>query len=97
MKNPHGVEPSRYMKRTESECAIYCHPYRGPIFGNEDIERSDIYISDHCNKELSWIYNNGTHAYKCHPEYKSSLFVNTNSPKYSNRFSVLDYEVFAYY
>ena len=89
MKNPHGVEPTRFMKRKESECAIRCDTYYGPIFGN------DIHIGDHCNKEDScWIDNDRTNEYECHPEYKFSLFVKTAGPDKKINFSVLDYEVF---
>ena len=90
MKNPHGVEPTRYMKREESRYAISCIPKSGPIFGDYD-----IHIYDNCNKEDScFIDNNGTGGYDCHHEYKKSLFVNTSKPDYRNRFSVLDYEVY---
>ncbi len=82
MKNPHGVEPTRYMKREGSRYAIECCPIDGPIF-------YDIYINYKCNKENScFIYNDGTRGYECHPQYKSLLFVDKDN------FSVLDYEVF---
>ena len=61
----------------------------GPIFGN------DIHIKDNCNRDNScYIENDGTKGYECHPQYKCSLFVNTAGPDNTNRFSVLDYEVF---
>ncbi len=89
MKNAHGVEPTRYMKRKESDKAIRCRQDCGPIFGN------DIHIGDHCNKEYyCFIENDGTNAYECHPEYKFSLFVNTAGTDKVNPFKVLDYEVF---
>ena len=89
MKNPHGVEPTRFMKRKESRYAIYCDPYCGPEF-------CDDIFSDQFFKENScFIHNDGTHEFECHPEYKSSLFVNTAGPDEENRFSVLDYEVFS--
>ena len=92
MKNPHGVEPTRFMKREESDKAIYCNDYYGPIFGNSDID-----IGYNCTKENScYIHNDGTHGYECHPEYKSSLFVNTAGPNEINNFSVLDYEVYTH-
>ena len=93
MKNPHGVEPTRFMKRKESGYAIECSPDCGPIFcGNG----ADLNISDNCNNNnRSYIYNDGR-GYDCHPEYKSSLFVNTNDSDKSNHFIVSDYEVFAY-
>ena len=81
------------MKRKGNICAIYCYSNYGPTFGNYDIN-----IGDHCNeKNSNSIDNNGTRGYEYHPEYKSSLFVNTNRPDKRNRFTVLDYEVFAYY
>ena len=93
MKNPHRIEPTRFMKRQESEYAINCNPEYGPIFGNSN--GSDIHINDYCNKENScFSKNNGTFGYECDPIYKSSLFVNTNKPNKTNFFSVLDYEVF---
>ena len=88
MKNPHGVEPTRFMKRKNSGYAIECVSNSGPIFGN-----NDIYIKDNCNEEnICSINNDGIHGYECHPEYKSSLFVNTAGSEEENRFSVLDYE-----
>ena len=95
MKNPHGVEPTRYMNREESEYAIDCFPYNGPTFRdsytcNHDIRIEDFYNSEnHCS-----ILNDGKGGYYCHPEYKSSLFVNTAGPDEENKCSVLDYEVF---
>ena len=91
MKNPHGVEPTRYMKREESDCAIDCFPDDGPIFGD------DIKLSNEFFEENSYyIHNNGEGAYEYHPEYKSSLFVNTAGPDEENYFSVLDYEVYTH-
>ena len=95
MKNAYGVEPTRYMKRNESNWAIKCNPYDGPIFGNYD--GYNIYIDDHCNRtESCYIKNDGKHEYECHPQYQSSLYVNTNEPNNRNYFSVLDYEVFTH-
>ena len=89
MKNAYGVEPTRYMKRKESSSAIDCDSNCGPIFGD------DIYIGDNCNeKDRCAIHNNGFIGYECHPEYKSSLFVNTAGSDNENEFSVLDYEIF---
>ena len=88
MKNPHGVEPTRYMKREESRYAIVCSSYNGPLFDN------DILICIRNNFRICSIHNDGTNAYECHPEYKSSLFVNTAGPNEDNYFSLLDYEVF---
>ena len=93
MKNPHGVEPTRYMKRKESKYAIICHPYCGPVFGNGC--NVDICIRDHYDKiESCYIDNDGTYGYECHPIHKKSLFVNTAGPEEKNHFTILDYEVF---
>ena len=93
MKNPYGVEPTPFMKRKDSQYAIECNPYYGPIFGYYG---SDIFIDDNCNEENSChIDNDGTNTYECHPEYQSSLFVGHTGPKKLNYFTVLDYEVFA--
>ena len=92
MKNPHGVEPTRYMNR-EDEYAIYCNSSCGPVFGEETW--CDICISDKCNKKNScFIQNNGRIGYECHSDYKKSLFVNTAEPHKTNYFSVFDYEVY---
>ncbi len=90
LKNPHGVEPTRYMKRKESEYAIECHPDCGPLFGD------DIFMPIISNFHFCSIHNDGTHSYECHPEYKSSLFVDTAGPDKDNEFRVLDYEVYTY-
>ena len=84
------------MKRKESDCAIRCESYYGPVFGYQSTH--DIYIYDYCNeRDNCFIDNDGTNGYECHPQYKKSLFVNTAGPDKENKFSVLDYEVFAYY
>ena len=88
MKNAYGVEPTRYMKRKESDYAIYCGPYYGPHFNH------DIYIDDNCNRTESCFIDNDGYGYECHPEYKSSLYVNTDKPEKKNIFSLLDYEVY---
>ena len=86
MKNAHGVEPTRFMKRNDSRYSIDCHPDYGPTFGG------DICIRDQCNEGNScYIENNGTHVYECHPQYKKSLFVNSAGTDEKNYFSVLDY------
>ena len=91
MKNPHGVEPTQFMKR-ESEYAIKCNPSYGPIFGNT---WTDILINDNCNRENSCEID-GTNGYECHPIHKKSLFVNTAGPYKDNYFEVLDYEVYTH-
>ena len=94
MKNPHGVEPTRFMNREESEYAISCGSDHGPIFG---CWSSDIHIDDQCNRENSCsIANDGFFGYECDPIYKKSLFVDSNKPNSINYFSVLDYEVFSH-
>ena len=81
------------MKRKESKYAIKCEFYCGPIFGYQSTH--DIYIDDNCNKKDNCSINNDdTNGYECHPEYKSSLFVDTAGPDEENKFRVLDYEVF---
>ena len=96
MKNPYGVEPTCLMKKKESDCAIVCSPRSGPIFGNY-IQNGDLIIGDPFHQEDScFIHNDGKHAYECHPEYKSSLFVNTAGPNEMNKFSVLDFEVYTH-
>ena len=93
LKNPHGVEPTRFMKRKGSRYAIYCDSGCGPVFG--DGWGFDICIKGNFYKESSCsIENDGRHGYECHPEYKRSLFVNTAGCDEKNMFRVLDYEVF---
>ena len=95
MKNAHGVEPTRFMKRKESEYAIKSYSRYGPTFGTFCWHA--LLISNNCNNANScFIDNDGKHAYDCHPQYKSSLYVNTAGSEKENRFSVLDYEVFTY-
>ena len=90
MKNPHGVPPTRYMKRKESEYAINCDYKCGPIFGCRDIR-----MGDNCNKEDSCFIDTGDYiGYECDPQYMKSLFVNSGGSNERNSFSVLDYEVF---
>ena len=91
MKNPHGLEPTRFMKREESDCAIDGDIQFGPIFGE-----SDIVIGDLCNVENRCHIGNDGDGYECHPEFKSSLFVKTAKPDKTKRFSVMDYEVYTH-
>ncbi len=82
------------MKKETSREAIECLPNYGPRFGNNT---SDIVIANKCTREDSChIAEPSDMQYECHPEYKSSLYVNTNGPDYVNRFSVLDYEVYTH-
>ena len=94
MKNPYGVEPTRYMKRKGSSKAIICNSRFGPIFGSMWI--INLMIGGPSNGDNCYIQNDGTNGYECHPEYKSSLFVNTAGPNEVNYFSVLDYEVYTH-
>ena len=90
MKNPHEVEPTRYMNRKETY-AIDCNPNYGPCFN------WDISIRNNCNNKDSCLnYIEGTQAYECHPQYKGSLYVNTAGADEFNRFTVSDYEVYAH-
>ena len=91
MKNDHGVEPTRYMKRKESREAINCNNKYGPIFGI-----NDIFIANNCNKKDACMTDtDNMNAYECHPKYKSSLFLNsTRSDDNMKYFTVFDYEVY---
>ena len=96
MKNPHGVEPTRFMKRKESRYAIECNPLYGPCFCDVADNGHYLFIDNNCKKEnICFIGSNGTEGYECHPEHKSSLFVNTAGPEEQNYFSVMDYEVYS--
>ncbi len=89
LKNPHGVEPTRYMKKVNSKGSLIYKSDYGPIIGY------DIVINNHSNKwKKCYVCNPSRFHYECHPTYKSSLFVNTAGPDNTNFFSVLDYEVY---
>ena len=94
MKNPHGVEPTRFLKKKNDNDAICCYPDRGPIFGYGH----DIIIRDNCNRnDGGWTsYGDSGSSYECNSPLKSSLFVNTAGPDQTNYFKVSDYEVFTY-
>ena len=71
MKNAHGVEPIRYMKKENCKEAIDCHSGCGPIFGHSYSWVTEIYINDNCNRENSCVIeNNDRRGYNCHPQYK---------------------------
>ena len=94
MKNSHGVEPTRFIKKNQSTAGIQCIPTSGPIFGN--YLYYDIYIDDDCQKEKRCKSdNNLSSGFECHPEYQSSLFIKTKNTIIKNYFTILDYEVFA--
>ena len=96
MKNPHGVEPTRYMKKEGSHIAIICSYKYGPIFGNNH-NNCDIFLGYDCNIDnICYIGNNGTNGYEYHSVYKKSLFVNTAGPEEKNLFTVFDYEVYTH-
>ena len=85
------------MKSEDRQRAIECYSRYGPIFGSgRAIGIHDICIRDNCNVWRCSIGNVGTFGYECHPQYKSSLFVNTAGPDEDNYFSVLDYEVYTH-
>ena len=92
MKNPHGVEPTRYMKREESKFAICNDHGFGPAFG--DGKAVDIAILLKDGTCFGLIVNDGTHGYKCHPEYKSSLYVGNLDGLKDNIFFLLECEVY---
>ena len=94
MKNPHGVEPTRYMKRKESREAINCYPRGGPVFGNGGIDGTLLYINYQRDQERVSSFEHGVeNAYEYHPQYQSSLFVNDAGPNEVNYFIIFDYEV----
>ena len=99
MKNPHGLEPTRYMKKKNSERAIHCDPGNGPIFGYDPLfgYGYDIGICDNCNRNGGLTrYGNSYSSYECTNSLKQSLFVGTAGPDEKNEFSVLDYEVYTH-
>ena len=92
MKNLHGIEPSKFMKKNDGKRAIYCGPSYGPIFGSG----TDIGICDNCNRDKGGWTNYGNGSYECSSLLKRSLFVSTAKPDECNYFKVSDYEVFTY-
>ncbi len=81
------------MDSKDYEQSIYCDFDDGPVFGNR--YGSMIHISFQCIKEKGcWIDFDKKNGYEYHPEYRSSLFVNTAGSYYTNYFSVADYEVY---
>ena len=93
LKNPHGVEPTRFMKRNKSLGSTYCNLTQGPTFCETYV--NGIHIYDECNTgDECFVKCDDTRDYECHPQYKSSLFVNTAGINEENCFYVLDYEVY---
>ena len=92
MKNLHGIEPSKFMKKkNDGKRAIGCYPSNGPVFG----DCADIGICYNCNEKGGWT-DYGIGSYECSSPLKKSLFVNTAGPDERNEFKVSDYEVFTY-
>ena len=94
MKNPHGVEPSRYYCES-----IICPSNYGPSFGflsdyfGTILEEHGMIVTSYCNLDD----RNQIDLYCVwHPKYRNSLFVNTAGPDETNWFTVLDYEVFTH-
>ena len=97
MRNPHGVEPTRYMKRKKIENDFELGNVFGPILFNYAYAHSDICITEkYRKKNICIIDNKGCCRYDCHPQYKSSLFVNTAGPVEDNYCTILDYEVYTH-
>ena len=86
MKNPHGLEPTQFMRRNDSRYSIDCYPDYGPTFGG------DICIRDQCNEGNScYIENNGTHVYPtklfyCDPGHSEQKGKIENNHEYIRRF-----------
>ena len=81
------------MKRKESEYAIGCNNFYGPVFGKDS--NSDIFICDCCDEEKCYINNDGTYGYDYNKIYQKSLFVDTAKYTKTNSFTVWDYEVYS--
>ena len=92
LKNLHGIEPSKFMKKKDNNKAIACGPRYGPVFGYGN----DICIYDNCNNEQGGWTCYGVGSYECNNSLKCSLFVKTAGPDQKNFFKVSDYEVFTY-
>ncbi len=91
LKNPHGIAPTRLMKRKDCFEAIKCNPFYGPLFGNGFA----ICIRNNCNKEKSCsISSSNNSGYMCDLSFNPSMFVSTNTTEGDALFSVLDYEVY---
>ena len=97
LKNPHGVEPTQFMKRKECEYSLECTSNYGPDFCNNGY--SDLIICNIDGTVECFIANNGTNGYKCHPEYKVALYAsNSHYSEEPNLYiPVLDYQVYHCY
>ena len=89
LKNPCGVEPTRYKKKANTIAAISCNPYYSPMFGS-----NELCLENNCNVEQCSIHNYDDHGYECHFEYKLSMLVSADCSKEENKFLVSDFEVY---
>ena len=95
MKNRHGIEPRKFMKKKDNHRAIYCDPSCGPRFGYG----TDIGINDNYNNDNGgWTNNDRIISVE---ESKNFVLRNyrvkkTAQPEQQNYFKVSDYEVFTY-
>ena len=94
LKNPHGVDPTRFMKLETSECTLKCEDFNGPTFCSSG--HSDLLISGSNEKVNCILANNGTNGFECHPEYKVELYaeIYQSSNELDATLPVLDYEVY---
>lgn len=90
MKNPHGLPPTRFMKKKDHFCGIKCISNQGPVFGDNNL----FITSQYSSGEGSYIFTTNEHGYECDPILQSSLFVNSGKPTEKNYTSLLDYEVY---
>ena len=98
MKNPHGVEPTRFMKRKESDITLECSTENGPCFSGEK-KYSDMVIMEWNDIIGCLISNDGENGFECHPKYKVALYASDCS-KSSNLLAfvpIIDYEVYYCY
>ncbi|KAK8807465.1 hypothetical protein WA158_004224 [Blastocystis sp. Blastoise] len=87
--NEHNIPPTKYEYiNNDKKYGIYCYSSNGPSFGNGH----DIYISDQCHSNTDSYCSASSYSEVNTPQ-KSSLFVNTNSDNFTNKFTVEDYEV----
>ena len=92
LKNPYGVEPTRYMKKRNRKHAILCDPSCGPLFGYD--RWVAIHISDHCFRDNSCYINCDENDYIRHIFTRLVVFLYAPERGHENCFSVSDYEVF---
>lgn len=93
MKNPHFIPPTRFMIQ-KPQYAIWCSSAFGPHFGDYGI----ISIDTNDDAEHVGYINFGKTTYNSYVDTTGkckSLFTNTNSPNYVNKFTVDDIEVYS--